>query len=113
MPRSLTHVVSAFLKEWGVTLHKLRQSHASQMLAANVHPEIVQERLGHSSIAITLLARVFFAPTLLAVVWGQNGRHGHARPHSPPQLKPSSRNVRAPLLCARWYWPVSIASGPV
>ena len=53
-PRSLTHVVSAFLKEWGVTLHKLRHSHASHMLASNVHPKIVQERLGHSSIAITM-----------------------------------------------------------
>jgi len=53
-PRSLTHVVSDFLKEWGVTLHKLRHSHASHMLASNVHPKIVQERLGHSSIAITL-----------------------------------------------------------
>ena len=53
-PRSLTHVVSAFLKEWGVTLHGLRHSHASHMLAANIHPKIVQERLGHSSIAITL-----------------------------------------------------------
>lgn len=53
-PRSLTHVVSAFLKEWGVTLHGLRHSHASHMLASNIHPKIVQERLGHSSIAITL-----------------------------------------------------------
>ncbi len=53
-PRSLTHVVSAFLKEWKVTLHKLRHSHASHMLAANVHPKVVQERLGHSSIAITM-----------------------------------------------------------
>jgi integrase len=53
-PRSLTHVVSAFLKEWGITLHGLRHSHASHMLASNVHPKIVQERLGHSSIAITM-----------------------------------------------------------
>ena len=53
-PRSLTHVVSAFLKEWKVTLHKLRHSHASHMLANNIHPKIVQERLGHSSIAITM-----------------------------------------------------------
>jgi len=53
-PRSLTHVVSAFLEEWGVTLHKLRHSHASHLLAANVHPKVVQERLGHSSIAITM-----------------------------------------------------------
>ncbi len=53
-PRSLTHVVSAFLKEWRVTLHGLRHSHASHMLASNIHPKVVQERLGHSSIAITM-----------------------------------------------------------
>lgn len=53
-PRSLTHVMSDFLKEWKITLHGLRHSHASHMLASNVHPKIVQERLGHSSIAITL-----------------------------------------------------------
>ena len=53
-PRSLTRTVSKFLKKWGVTLHKLRHSHASHLLAANVHPKVVQERLGHSSISITL-----------------------------------------------------------
>lgn len=53
-PRSLTHVMSAFLKEWKVTLHGLRHTHASHMLATAAHPKVVQERLGHSSIAITL-----------------------------------------------------------
>jgi integrase len=53
-PRSLTHAISKFLKEWGMTLHKLRHSHASHMLAAKIHPKVVQERLGHSSIAITM-----------------------------------------------------------
>ena len=53
-PRSLTHVVSAFLKEWNMTLHGLRHTHASHMLASKIHPKVVQERLGHSSIAITL-----------------------------------------------------------
>jgi integrase len=46
--------MSDFLKEWGMTLHRMRHSHASHMLASNVHPKIVQERLGHSSIAITM-----------------------------------------------------------
>lgn len=46
--------MSDFLKEWHITLHGLRHSHASHMLASNVHPKIVQERLGHSSIAITM-----------------------------------------------------------
>ncbi|MFW6047195.1 MAG: tyrosine-type recombinase/integrase [Candidatus Woesearchaeota archaeon] len=36
------------------TLHDLRHSHATLMLKAGVHPKIVQERLGHSSINITL-----------------------------------------------------------
>ena len=35
-------------------MHGLRHSHASHLLAENVHPKIVQERLGHSSIAITM-----------------------------------------------------------
>jgi integrase len=53
-PRSLTHTVSAFLKSWGVTLHGLRHSHASHLLASKIHPKVVQERFGHSSIAITM-----------------------------------------------------------
>ena len=53
-PRSLTRAVSKFLKEWGLTLHGLQHSHANYMLASNVHPKIMQERLGHSSIGITL-----------------------------------------------------------
>jgi len=46
--------MSKFLKEWGVKRHGLWHSHASNMLASNVHPKIVQERLGHSSIAVTM-----------------------------------------------------------
>ena len=37
-----------------VRLHDLRHSHATQLLAAGVHPKIAQERLGHSSIGVTL-----------------------------------------------------------
>ena len=38
----------------GVRLHDLRHTHASLLLAANVHPKIVSERLGHASVIITL-----------------------------------------------------------
>jgi len=38
--------VSAFLKEWKMTLHGLRHSHAGYMLASNIHPKIVQEAPG-------------------------------------------------------------------
>lgn len=36
-----------------IRLHDARHSHASLMLKQGIHPKIVQERLGHSSIAIT------------------------------------------------------------
>ena len=38
----------------GVRLHDLRHSHATLMLEQGVHPKVVSERLGHSSVAITL-----------------------------------------------------------
>lgn len=37
-----------------IRLHDLRHTHATLALEAGVHPKIVQERLGHSSISITL-----------------------------------------------------------
>ena len=38
----------------GVRFHDLRHTHATMMLKANVHPKVVMERLGHSTIAVTL-----------------------------------------------------------
>ncbi|MBE0480290.1 MAG: site-specific integrase [Dehalococcoidia bacterium] len=38
----------------GVRLHDLRHSHASLLLQQGVHPKIVQERLGHATISVTL-----------------------------------------------------------
>lgn len=37
-----------------LTVHGLRHTHASHLLAAGVHPKVVQERLGHGSIGITM-----------------------------------------------------------
>jgi integrase len=37
-----------------IRLHDARHSHASLMLKQGIHPKVVQERLGHSSIQITL-----------------------------------------------------------
>jgi Site-specific recombinase XerD len=37
-----------------VRFHDLRHTHATQLLKAGVHPKVVQERLGHASIGITL-----------------------------------------------------------
>jgi integrase len=48
----------------GVRLHDLRHSHASQLLKQGIHPKIVQERLGHSSISVTLDTYSHVAPGL-------------------------------------------------
>jgi integrase len=55
-PRSLTHAFTKFARRHGfrIRLHDLRHSHATHMLASGVHPKIAQERLGHSSVGITL-----------------------------------------------------------
>ncbi|MFW5790441.1 MAG: tyrosine-type recombinase/integrase [Bacillota bacterium] len=37
-----------------IRLHDLRHTHATLMLEAGVHPKVVQERLGHSTITTTL-----------------------------------------------------------
>jgi integrase len=37
-----------------VRFHDLRHSHATTLLLAGVHAKVVQERLGHATIAITL-----------------------------------------------------------
>jgi len=38
----------------GVRFHDLRHTHATLMLKQGIHPKIVQERLGHATIAVTL-----------------------------------------------------------
>lgn len=37
-----------------IRFHSLRHTHASMLLSQGTHPKVVQERLGHSSISITL-----------------------------------------------------------
>jgi integrase len=37
-----------------IRFHDLRHTHATAMLASGIHPKIAQERLGHSTIAITM-----------------------------------------------------------
>jgi integrase len=57
-PRSLTHEFTALISRLPdfprVRFHDLRHSAATQLLALGVHPKIVQERLGHSTIATTM-----------------------------------------------------------
>lgn len=56
-PVSLTHEWTRILAKTSlprIRFHDLRHSHATQLLAAGVHPKIASERLGHSTIGITL-----------------------------------------------------------
>jgi len=67
LPDSVTHawiklVRRAGLK--GIRLHDARHTHASLMLKQGIHPKIVQERLGHSNIAVTLDTYSHVAPGL-------------------------------------------------
>jgi integrase len=48
-PRSLTHPFT----QW-IPLKSLGHSHATEMLSSNIHPKVVQQRLGHSTISVTL-----------------------------------------------------------
>lgn len=47
-----------------ISLHDVRHTHATLMLQAGVHPKVVQERLGHSTIAITLNLYTHVMPTV-------------------------------------------------
>ena len=47
-----------------IRLHDARHTHASLMLKQGIHPKVVQERLGHSTIAITLDTYSHVAPGL-------------------------------------------------
>lgn len=47
-----------------IRFHDLRHTHATLMLARDVHPKIVQERLGHSSITVTMNTYTHVLPGL-------------------------------------------------
>lgn len=47
-----------------IRLHDLRHGWATMALAAGVHPKVVQERLGHSSISVTLDTYSHVSPAL-------------------------------------------------
>ena len=54
---TITHAWIKVIRRLGlreVRLHDARHTHATLMLKANVHREVVQHRLGHSSITTTI-----------------------------------------------------------
>jgi integrase len=67
LPRSLVKVHARLLKASGlskITFHDLRHTHASLLFKNNTHPKIVSERLGHSSIQMTLDTYTHLLPNM-------------------------------------------------
>ena len=67
LPNTVTHAWIKLVRRIGlkgIRLHDARHSHASLMLKQGIHPKIVQERLGHSSVTITLDTYSHVAPGL-------------------------------------------------
>lgn len=66
-PNTVSRAWSLMVHKAGVKsirFHDARHTHASLLLRQGIHPKIVQERLGHSSIAITLDTYSHVAPGL-------------------------------------------------
>lgn len=67
LPNSVTHAWIKLTRRCGlrgIRLHDTRHTHASLLLKQGVHPKVVQERLGHAGIAITLDLYSYVAPGL-------------------------------------------------
>lgn len=67
LPNTVTHAWIRLVKQTGlksIRLHDARHTHASLMLKQGTHPKIVQERLGHASIQVTLDTHSHVAPGL-------------------------------------------------
>jgi integrase len=67
LPGTVSHAWIKLIQRAGlknIRLHDARHTHASLMLKQGIHPKIVQERLGHASIQITLDTYSHVAPGL-------------------------------------------------
>ena len=67
LPDSITHAWMKLARRsglHGIRLHDARHTHASLLLKQGVHPKIVQERLGHGSIQITLDTYSHIVPSM-------------------------------------------------
>ena len=65
LPGTISHAWDKAIRRAGlrvIRLHDARHTHASYMLKQGIHPKGVQERLGHSSIQVTLDTYSHVAP---------------------------------------------------
>jgi integrase len=67
LPDTVSHAWTKIVKRAGLKhfrMHDARHTHASILLKQNVHPKVVQERLGHATISTTLDLYSHVAPGL-------------------------------------------------
>ena len=67
LPNTVTHAWKKLTRKCGlagIRLHDARHTHASLLLKQGVHPKVVQERLGHGSIQITLDTYSHIVPSM-------------------------------------------------
>jgi integrase len=91
-----------------IRLHDLRHTHATALLLAGVHPQVVSERLGHASTAFTLATYSHVLPSLQreaaeavenVLLSGRGARRG-----ADPTIShlPRKKKARKPLRDAGW-----------
>ena len=69
LPRNVNRALEAVLRRAGLPqlrFHDLRHSHATLLLKEGVNPRVVQERLGHSTVSLTLQVYSHVLPDLQA-----------------------------------------------
>ena len=99
-PRSLTHeftrLIGGLMTDLPrIRFHDLRHSHATQLFTADVHPKVVQERLGHSTIVITLDLYSHVIPTMQEDAAAQlQGVFAAARAGIPRRTADRRRQIR-------------------
>ena len=67
MPDRITHIFKRIVRALemdSIHFHNTRHSHAGMLLKMGIHPKVVQERLGHASIEITMNIYSHVAPNL-------------------------------------------------
>ena len=70
VPHSLSNYFNALstkLGLHGVTLHGLRHTHATELIAAGIPVKVVSERLGHATVAMTQDKYAHVLPTMQEV----------------------------------------------
>lgn len=88
-PDRFTQMFDKHVRDSGlprIRLHDLRHTHATLALAAGIHPKVVSERLGHSTVAFTMDVYSHAIPSMEAeaaetianLVRGSKGGEGHA-----------------------------------